>query len=179
MVTVGFDSKLFMAGKGDRVFKALIGVGVTVEDGIRFRSRYLEVLKDLFYQYNTPPRRKVYKAAYLYKEFYDDAPRFMDKLLGTLSDEIMRVDVFYTYYPTKRVPKIAIFRRSGTKVCTPIEFINLIYNSYPHICVWGYLNAYPEARDYEYCIDHFEGYTAPTWEAIKVLPNLNHLLRRR
>ena len=173
MVTVAFDSKLFRAGSGDKVFKALLGAGVTVEDANRFKSRYREVLEDLFYRHGTRSRRRVYKAAHLYTEFYDDAPKFMDELLSTLSTEIKQVDIFYTYYPVAKVPKIVVFRKSGKEVRTPVEFIDLIYNSYPHICAWGYLNAYPETKDLEYCLDHFEGYGAPTWEAIKTLPNLN------
>jgi hypothetical protein len=173
MVTVAFDSKLFRAGRGDKVFKALLGAGVTVEEADRFKSRYEEVLEDLFYRYGARPRRKVYKAAHLYTEFYDDTPRFMDELLSTLSAEIKQVDIFYTYYPMAKVPKIAVFSRSGKEVRTPVEFIDLIYNSYPHICAWGYLNAYPKTVNYEYRLDYFEGYGAPTWESIKTLPNLN------
>lgn len=173
MVTVAFDSKLFRVGKGDKIFKALLGAGITIEDSNRFRSRYREVLEDLFYKYGAHPRRRVYKAAHLYTEFYDDTPRFMGELLSILSAEIRQVDIFYTYYPVAKVPKIVIFHRSGKEVRTPVEFIDLIYNSYPHICAWGYLNAYPETLDYEYYLDHFEGYGAPTWESIKTLPNLN------
>ena len=171
MATVAFDSRFFRAGRGNKVFKALLGAGVTVEDANKFKFRYGEVLGDLFYGFGTRPRKKVYKAAHLYTEFYDDAPRFMGELLSTLSAGIKQVDIFYTYYSVAKVPKIVIFQRSGKEVRTPVEFIDLIYNSYPHICAWGYLNAYPQTLDYEYCLDHFEGYGAPSWESIKTLPN--------
>lgn len=174
VLTVAFDSGLFRVGRGDKVFKAPIGAGITVSDVAKFRSCYDEALNELFRKYNADRRKRVYKASHIYTQFVSEAPVFMDDFLRRISTSIKQVDFFYTYFNTVKLPKIVIFRDSGKEVRTPTEFINLIQNSYHHLCAWRYLMLYPDTKDCNYYLDHFSpSYATPAWSQINTLSNLS------
>ena len=153
-------------------FKALMGVSVTLNNKEKFRRLYDEVLNDLFRKYSLERKRVIYKASFLTEQLLERTNPFISEFLKRLESEIIRVDVYYTFYPDNFSRDIITCSDSYPRAVNPIKFMNNIYNSYPHYCIWKYIEAYnPRKASFE--VDFFSGKITPAWNSIKTLKNIH------
>ena len=101
-----------------------------------------------------------------------NSTNFIREFIQNISSELLRVNVYYTYYPPGSISEIWTCRDAYPRSFAPGRFMNLIYNSYPHYCVWKYLDIHSDCRGYKFEVDHFHGKISPAWNDIKDLENL-------
>jgi len=172
MPTVAFDDIVFERRGLAGTFKAPMGVAVTIRDEKKFSKKYDMTLDSLFIKYGKVRKKRIYKAAHLVNQILDASISFIDDFLEEMSKYITRIDVFYSYFPSKLVPRIYVYKDTHSKWYDAEHFINLIQNSYVHICVWRYLQLHPDCKKYDFHCDYFEGRVTPAWESIRNMDNL-------
>ncbi len=145
-------------------FKALLGVSVTTADFDSFRSEYDSVLGAALKKHGIPRTREIYKAAQLAKMNPEHSLDIMTELAGELNPVIDRIDIYCTHL--EFMPSVSIYGGARGSRIHPVEFLNLIENSYPQICGWKYTRV---ARTTETILqfDHFEGKTSPSWKEMQ------------
>jgi len=167
--SVGVDSTRFVHGKRDRYVEALLGVTVSTPDDALFKESYDQAIEDVFDEFGKKRTRRVYKSADIAALFARKEIDIIGNILEKCSNLISRIDIFYSRYDTKHIPKVFVYSKDRPDNLTPVEFVRKIENSYPHICVWGCLGMYPEALDCVFYMDHFEGELTSAWDQISQL----------
>lgn len=173
MQSVGVDSCVYKRQYEDSEFEALLGVAITTLDRDKFRKHYDDVLKIAFDAIGEKPKKQIYKAAHLTAQLQDATSDFLDCFIQSISSELIRVNIFYSYYPEDKIDRIYTCQDSYIRPFPPKEFLKKINNAYPHYCVWRYLEAHPDCRNYIFEVDHFEGKITPAWRKISDMPNLH------
>jgi hypothetical protein len=172
MPVVAFDDILFERHGLTGTFKAPLGVAVAIKDEKKFIKKYDTTLDSLFIKHEAVRKKRIYKAAHLVNQILDLSVPFIDDFLKSMSKLIGQIDVFYSYFPSNLVPKIYVYKDTHPRWYDSERFINLIQNSYAHICVWRYLQLHPDCRKYNLHCDYFEGKVTPAWENIRDMDNL-------
>jgi hypothetical protein len=172
MPLVAFDDFLFQRHGVQGTFKSPMGVGLTIPDEKEYAKNYDLLLDKLFVKYKSPRKKRIYKAAHLVGQLLDASTNFIEDFIDAMSRYISRVDFCYSYFPADITPRIYVFKDTHPRWYTPERFIDLIQNSYVHICAWRYLQLYPDCKDYDFHLDHFQGKVTPAWEAIRDKENL-------
>jgi len=173
MNTVGVDACLFQRDGKDSSFHDPMGVAVSIRDREEFRSKYDTVLDELFTKYRKDRMKTVYKAAHITKQLQDKTNDFIKEFLVNMTDEIQRIDVFYTYYPEGSIEEIVTCKDSYPRSYTSDKFINIIEKGYEHYCVWKYCVEYPLASNNLFEVDHFTAKITPAWDEIRNLESLS------
>jgi hypothetical protein len=173
MPIVAVDDALFERRGISGIFKAPIGVALTILDEKEFHKNYDLVLDELFIKYRQERKKRIYKSAHLVGQLLDKSTDFIDDFLKKISKFIFRINVFYSYFPKGKVPRIYVYKDTHPRAYEPERFIELIQNSYVHICVWKYLELHPDCKIYSFHIDYFEGKTTPAWDSIRDMENLH------
>ncbi len=176
MKMVGIDSKRFVR----RDFHALLGVAITVKDFDNFKEAYNFILSELFQELGMERKKKIYKAYEIRRLFSNTGIDALERFFKQLSPSIDFLDVSYSYFRDKDSPKgeepkpfIKIYYKEPVKkMVTPIQFINLIENSYPYICGWNLIRKNP---DFEFNImtDHFDTNPSKAWDEFCVIKNVS------
>lgn len=148
MPVVAFDDIVFQRRGMVSSFKAPMGVALTILDEEKFKNHYDDLLDSLFIKHNSKRQKRIYKAAHLVGQLLDKSTEFIDDFLTEISKSIARIDVFYSYFPSKIVPRIYVFKDTYARWYEPERFINLIQNSYVHVCVWRYLQLHSDCKEY-------------------------------
>lgn len=169
---VAVDSCWFRRPSEETPFRALLGIAVTIKDRDSFRKAYDNQLDWLFIKYKKERKKLVYKAAFLTEQLLHTNIDFMKDLIQGISDELIRIDIYYTFYPKDSISKIMTCRDTYQRAYTPEKFMDMIYNAYPHYCVWKYIDSHPDCKHYKFEVDFFHGKISPAWEDIQGLPNL-------
>lgn len=172
MNSVGFDACWLTRPSVEVPFKAILGCGVTVKDRDKFRVKYDEVMNLCFSTRGYERKKKIYKAAYLTEQILDKSISFIRQFISELKDEISYIDIYYTYYPPSAPTQIWTCRDQYPRAFSPDQFLNLLYNPYPHYCIWKYLETHKHQHSIRIESDYFHGKLSPAWEAIKK-DNLN------
>ena len=172
MATVGIDSIVFSRpGLLGRLFKAPLGLALTIPDEDKFKRSYDNALDLLFKRVEKTRVKRIYKAAHLTAQLLHLEHDVLRGFISEICPAIQRLDFFYTFFPTAKIPKVFVFADSTPRGVPPVEFIELIQNAYPHICVWAYLQFYSDCRAYRFRVDHFHGKKSPAWDEIDNLPD--------
>jgi len=172
MPTVAFDDVVFLRRGTEGMFKAPMGVGLTIPEERKFAEQYDILLDKLFSKYNKPRKKRIYKAAHLTEQLLDSTTGFIEDFISAMSPYISRIDICYSYFPSAITPRIFVYKDTHPRWYDPNSFLKLIQNSYVHICAWRYLQVHPDCKDYEFHLDHFQGRVTPAWEAIRDKDNL-------
>jgi len=172
------DSVLFMRGGLKKpVFKAPLGVAVTISDYEDFKITYDQTLQKLFEQYSLNREKYVYSASNIMSLFSNlaESDQFFEDFLKEIVPSIRHLDIFYSYFPKNQQSSISIYVEGPTPVerLTPIKFIERkLLNAYPHYCVWKYVDAHPEFKDVPVFVDHFQSEVTLAWLTIQNLHNI-------
>lgn len=172
MPVVAFDDMLFQRRGVKGTFKAPLGVSLTIRDEKKFAKRYDTIIDNLFLKYGYERKKRIYKAAHLVGQLLDKSTNFIEEFITGMSRYIGQIDVYYSYFPEGITPRIWTFKDTHPRWYQPDRFINLIQNSYVHICMWRYLQLHPDCKDYDFHTDYFQGKVTPAWEAIRDKENL-------
>lgn len=172
MPVVAFDDVLFQRHGTTGTFKAPMGVGITIPNEKKYAKNYDIILDKLFDKYKNERKKRIYKAAHLVGQLLDSSTGFIEDFLDAISRYVSHIDIYYSYFPSDITPRIFCFKDTHPRWYEPNRFINLIQNSYVHICAWRYLQLHPECKEYECHLDHFQGKITPAWEAIRDKENL-------
>jgi len=172
MPTVAFDSTWFLRRSNVSPFKALLGVSITVNDKEEFRNIYDRAIDNCFEKYGVEKKKNIYKAAHLTDQVLDKTTNLIKDFIHLVSESIREINVYYTFYPTNFTGEIITCRDSYPRPYKPEKFMNLIFNAYPHYCVWKYFKINRQLQDYNFEVDYFHGKITPAWREIQELPNL-------
>ena len=172
MRVVAVDTCWFKRPSEVSPFRALLGVAITIKNREEFRETYDRVLDECFEKYGAERKKRIYKAAHITEQLLHNSIDFIRIFIQKISSELDRINVYYTYYPPGSIAEIWTCRDSHSRSFPPEKFMDLIYNAYPHYCVWKYLDIYTDCKHYNYEIDYFHGKISPAWEYIKDLENL-------
>lgn len=161
---VGFDSLLFSRSEiehPNKEFKALMAVGVTVENKKSFKKTYENALLEVFKDYEINRKKVIYKSFHFCAQVKDHASKMICNLLEKLSDEISRIDIYYGVYD---LPEISIFGEAAGETIKRLTFIDRNQHGFHHVCAWDYCENYGHDSTIE--LDHFEGWKTPAWEEL-------------
>jgi len=145
----------------DKVFKALMSVGVTVEDKDSFRKAYDEALLETFKEEGINRKKVVYKSYHFCMQTKDRASELICNLLEKLSDVISRIDVYCAIYD---LPDISIFGEASGQTIKRMTFIERNQHGFHHVCAWKYFDDF--GGNFTFELDHFEVRRTPAWEAL-------------
>lgn len=173
--SVAIDSREYIRGTHGSVYKACLGVAITINDEKKFVGKYNLTVGGLLKKYGIKRKKTVYKSYDImsnlkpnhYKEFFDD---FYQSLI---IDQISELDVFYSLFFKKDTPEIRIYGRdeSGIEKMGIIPFIDKLNPSYPHVCAWRYLEQHKKFNGALH-LDHFTGSITEAWETIDGKDNI-------
>jgi hypothetical protein len=172
MPTVAFDDVVFLRRGTEGMFKAPMGVALTIPEEKKFAEQYDILLDKLFSKYHKPRKKRIYKAAHLTEQLLDSSTGFIEDFISAMSPYISRIDICYSYFPRDITPRIFVYKDTHPRWYDPNSFLKLIQNSYVHICAWRYLQVHPDCKNYEFHLDYFQGRVTPAWEAIRDKDNL-------
>jgi len=172
MPVVAFDDILFQRRGAVGTFKAPMGAGITIPDEKKFAKHYDIILDKLFAKYKNRRKKRIYKAAHLTGQLLDSSTEFIEDFLLAISRYVSHIDIYYSYFPEDITPRIYCFKDTHPRWYKPNRFIDLIQNSYVHVCAWRYLQLHPDCKEYECHLDHFQGKVTPAWDAIRDKDNL-------
>jgi hypothetical protein len=172
MPVVAFDDVMFQRHGTHAIFRAPMGIAVTIKDEKEFAKNYDIILDQLFTKYKAERKKRIYKAAHLTAQILEQSTDFIENFIAQISKYIQSVDVYYSYFPGDIVPRFWVFRETHPRYYAPDAFISLIQNSYVHIAVWRYLILHPDCSGYECHVDHFQGKNTPAWEEIRDKQNM-------
>lgn len=172
MQAVGLDSVWFQRPSAVTPFKALLGVAITVKDNRVFQESYHDEMSNVFREMGFERKKRIYKAAFLAEQLYANANMFIKNFISKITPQLLRINVYYTFYPVGTISQIWTCRESYPRAYSPEKFMDHIYNAYPHYCIWQYTRSYPDCTHYLYESDFFSGKISPAWEKVRRLPNL-------
>ncbi len=158
-------------------FKALLGVAITIKDRDSFQESYHAEMNNVFSEMGLERKKNIYKAAFLADQLMARSNAFIINFISKLTPQLLRINVFYTYYPAGSISQIWTCRESYPRAYSPEKFLDLIYNAYPHYCIWQYTRSYPDCKHYLFESDFFSGRITPAWETVRLLPNLRLFYR--
>ena len=168
----GIDSLKVELGLPSKRFEGLLGLIITCKDEDSFIDLYRECMPKSLTQIGLKTERIVLKG-YDISSF---APGEEDKILVSFFDclkkEVERIDIYYTRYNPKKLPKISIFGEDQPTTKRPVEFIRIITNGYPHICSYFYLSEYSGKDLDKMYVDHFETFYTPAWISLSKFKGL-------
>jgi hypothetical protein len=170
-MSVGFDSLLFdrrALETPERVFKAHLAVGVSVERESDFRSKYEQALDDVFSKKGMKRKKCIYKGHHFRLQAKSDSSEMIGYLLDELSESISRIDVYCGYYP---MDDISIYGEASGQTIKRLTFLERTQHGYHHVCAWRYIEDF--GTDCRMKLDYFSGEKTPAWDAlIKKKPNI-------
>ena len=158
MRIIAFDSKKILRKQPD--FKALLGVGVTIQNPSKFSNEYNIVMDGLFKENGFSRNKLIYKSSDLLSIFHgigvDVIPIIVEKLYSHLDF----VDIYYSYFLADNPAKpytMGIYWEEELKRISVGEFLDLSDGSYPSICCHAYLKSLTTEVESLYLIDHCSG----------------------
>jgi hypothetical protein len=187
--TVGFDSKRAVI-KGQiknedgttKDFNYLFGVGVSVSEYDTFVSAYEKSMQESFAEAGLEMRRPIYKGSDLKKIFYSSGIDVFGNFIKNVAPTLSAVDYYFSYFclkdetgkPQWDSEFIDVFYDDPTKrkKIKPIEFINLIQESYPVFCAWKYIQDVPHITNRIY-LDNVGIRPCSSWKGLKANKNVN------
>lgn len=177
------DSGIFERGGFRKaLFKAPLGVAVTLDNYADYKKFYDKTLAELFKKHGRNREKYVYSASGIMSLFNNPAEsdEFFENFFKAVASRIKHLDIFYTYFPKNQPPSISIYGRGQTPVETlsPIKFIeNKLINAYPHNCAWRFVETHSEFKDNQIFLDHFQSEVTQSWFALQNLPNIHIFLK--
>jgi len=177
------DASVFeRGGYRKALFKAPLGVAVTLDDYADYKKFYDKTLAELFKKYGRNREKYVYSASGIMSLFNNPAEsdEFFEGFFKAVAPRIRHLDVFYTYFPKNQPTSISIYGKGQTSVETlsPIKFIeNKLINAYPHNCAWRFIETHSEFKDNQIFLDHFQSEVTQSWFALQNLPNIHIFLK--
>lgn len=166
MSAVGIDSIKVELGNAPTIFEGLLGIAVTCKNEAKFVTAYRKCLPKALDSLGTKTARKVLKAYDISKLAPQRENEIIIPLLDCLNSEIERIDIYYTRYNANKLPEITIFGKDQPTKKSPVEFVRLVSNAYPHYAGYYYLNEYTSNSISTMYLDHFESYLTPCWDTL-------------
>jgi len=169
MRIVAFDAKEFLRSKCDVEGKKLItfysplGIGVEIQDKLRFKEAYLAAIKDLKSDFNMADERKVYDS----KTVRDLMPLrkaipFCDRLIQKVQGEIERIYFSYIILPSKIIPSVEVGGFGGPKyTVSSADFLRNVGPSFSYITAWNYFGLSRSVEEVH--IDSFRSKKTTAW----------------
>lgn len=171
MRIIAFDSKKILRKQPD--FKALLGVGVTIQNPSKFANEYNIVMDDIFKESGFSRNKLIYKSSDLLSIFHgigiDVIPIISEKLYPHLDF----IDIYYSYFLADAPAKpytMGIYWEEELKRVSAGEFLDLSDGSYPSICCHAYLKSLTNEIESLYLIDHCSG-LRPSIASTSVISN--------
>jgi hypothetical protein len=166
MSAVGIDSVKVELGTPPNIFEGLLGIAVTCKNEAKFVGAYEKCLPKALDELGLKTARKVLKAYDISKLAPQQENNIIYPLLDCLNSEIDRIDIYYSRYNANKLPEITIFGKDQPTKKSPVEFVRLVSNAYPHYVGHYYLTQYNADNTLTMYLDHFESYFTPCWEAL-------------
>mgnify|MGYP001495885667 CR=1 FL=1 len=158
MRVVGFDSKLIRREKPS--FKALLGIGVTINDYDKLVKIYNETVDKIFKECGIQRKKGIYKGTELTEIFYGSGVEILPLIVEKIIPSLDYVDIYYTYFEpnstddrTGKPLTMGVFFEEEIKRMNPVEFIDLLRGPYPAICCYAYLKQLKTEVNSVYYID--------------------------
>jgi len=170
-VEIGIDSKLFSIdfvklSNENKSFTSMVGVAITTDDSKKLRANFEKISKSVFSELGIETDRKILSSYEILEKTGGDMEAHR-RIFNALRNESIKINVFYTTFNQKRIPKIKVFGRIGTRELTVDEFYDShLTNAFNHVCAWRLLDYWSKNKATFY-IDKFFTYTTGAWEQIK------------
>lgn len=172
MSAVGIDALKIELGGGPKIFEGLLGIAVTCKDETSFIKLYRECMTKSLAELEIKTPRVVLKAYDVSKLAPEHENEIIIPFLDYLNKEIERIDIYSTRYNPKKLPSVSVFGEDQPTTKSPVEFIRLISNGYPHCCGYWYLNEYSSKGLGKMYLDHFESCHTPAWDSLSKFKGL-------
>jgi hypothetical protein len=174
---VGIDALKIELGIAPKILEGLLGVAVTCRNRESFVNAYQKNIAKVLGKNGLKTDKIVPKAFDLSRLALGQEDKVIISLFESMTEEIDRVDIYYTRYNPKKLPQISIYGEDQPTTKAPVEFLRTIANGYPHVCGFWYLSKYSgESIDRMY-LDHFDTCFTPAWESLSKFPRLTVLYK--
>lgn len=158
MRNIAFDSKKILRKQPN--FKALLGVGVTIQNPSEFASEYNKVLDEIFKENGFSRNKVIYKSSDLLSIFHGVGVDIIPMVVERIYPHLDFVDIYYSYFLTDNPAKpytMGIYWEDELKRVSAGEFLDLSDGPYPTICCHAYLKQLTNQIEALYLIDHCPG----------------------
>jgi len=176
-INVGIDSLKVELGAKPNIFEGLLGIAVTCRDEEGFIKAYRQCMSQSLTQAKINTTRIVLKAYDISRLVEGQEKNFLVSFLDSMNDVIERIDIFYTRYNPKKLPKISMYGEDQPITKNPVEFLRTIANRYPHACGYWYFSIYSSQNVSRMYLDHFDTCHTPAWESLSKFKNLSVLYK--
>ncbi len=106
-----------------------------------------------------------------------ESDRFFEDIFALLVQHIDRIDFCYTFFTKEQESsKISIYCNGQTPVqnLLPIKLIEKhLFNSYPHLCAWRFLESNPSYRSVPIHVDMFQSEITSAWLKVRAMPGFH------
>lgn len=151
-------------GKPRIAFKALLGVSISIDNYEVFAKEYEKGLSEALKSRNLKRQKEIYKAAQLMRLSAENGLDIMGEMLESLNPFIDQINIYSTHLES--MPFVSVFGGARGQRIHPLEYMQMIENSYPQICGWKYTTL-SNSHDCILQFDHFEGKVSPSWKEMK------------
>ncbi len=158
MRNVAFDSKKIRRKQPD--FKALLGVGITIQNPDKFANEYNKAMDEIFNKNGISRQKIIYKSSDLLSIFHGVGVDVIPIITEKLYPYIDFIDIYYSYFLTEIQTKpytMGIYWEDELKRVSAGEFLDLTEGPYPFICCHAYLKSLTNQIESLYLIDHCSG----------------------
>ena len=184
MRIIAFDSKKVRrklpsakALFGQPEFKALLGIGVTINDYKKFSEEYTKIFTDIFNEHAIQKNKIVFKSYDLMSIFSGMGVDVIKLIVEKLMPHVDFIDIFYSYFlrdfsEINKEFKVGVYWEEELEHLSAPVFIDLIEGSYPAICCYAYIQSLTNSPNQTYYIDDCPG-LRPSEAIIRVIKDKN------
>jgi len=155
-------------------FRTVTGAAVVTDDYQKFKKTYKTVTSKCFKELKINSQRQIMSSQEILDLTQGDYS-LLERIYDEIVPHVYRMNIFYTSFNSRRIPKVKTHGRTYPgKEMTPLEFLDYLHPSLPHLCVWR-IYKYVKDTKATVFLDSFGGTTTEAWEEIKDCPGIKIL----
>ena len=176
------DSKPFIRGRGDNLFKACLGCCLGFEDPKHFENEYDTFLTDFLRKIGSPKSRPVYKSFNISSIFGENRLefiKFLREFTNFVDSQGVRINIVFSILNSSRLEgDIKLYGTSGypLKTISPMKFMQILDDYFAYISVWSVLKI-SGISGVQIVLDEIQGEITNSWNeltkgnGVNVFPN--------
>lgn len=183
MPIIAFDSKDFRRGRIELVdnpekpgmkmqrylgFHTPLGAGVWFKDEEKFKTKYVEVIKDMIESFELPIIRSCYSSTTLKREIgLRKAFAFCDKLITQLQKFIKFIHISYIILPPDKIPTVRVEgNQCPEREIETTKFIENLGPMFSYLTAYSFLGKPTGVADWTLHIDSFRSKHTTAWDEL-------------
>lgn len=164
------DSRVFLRGWGENLFRGCLGCCLGFEDPKTFKSEYNNFMTSFLDEIGIQTARVVHKSYDVSRIFGDERERFLDfleRFTLFVDSQGVRINIVYSALNPSKLKNIKLYGVSSfpIKKIPVIRFIDLLNDYFVYISVWKVLNI-SQFSKVKILLDDMEGEITNSWNEL-------------